>query len=103
MEQLKRVRLDAFSPRTHRLDDGTLRITFSVGRVDVCGVALVCDGRLRPLSVGMNDSLRGEIRTWPAPYGQPGFFPDQPVLDAWLARARWSAGNGPVVRGVASP
>lgn len=103
MEQMKRLRLDAFSPRTHRMDDGTVRITCSVGCAGKTGVAVVCDDRLRPLSVGMNDSFRGEVSTWPAPYGEPGHFPDQALLDAWLAQARWSAGNGPVVRGVVSP
>ena len=89
MERFERVRLLAFAPRTHRLDDGEERIVFTAGVTDG-GVSVVCDGTLRPLLVTATDALVGVVRAWDDWPEGPETFPGQAWLDDWLAGARWS-------------
>ncbi|MEZ4389036.1 MAG: helix-turn-helix transcriptional regulator [Candidatus Krumholzibacteriia bacterium] len=91
MNELKVMRLDAFNVRTHRLADGALRIVFSVGVRSRAGVSVVCDDQLRPLMANPVDDAVSLARTWGPPYGEPGEFPTQEWLDAWLQGARWSS------------
>jgi transcriptional regulator with XRE-family HTH domain len=89
MERFERVRLLAFAPRTHELDDGEERIVFTAG-VTAGGVSVVCDGQLRPLLVTATDALVGVVRAWDDWPESPETFPGQAWLDDWLAGARWS-------------
>ncbi len=91
MTQLNRVRLDAYGVRTHRMDDGALRIMLTVGIRSLAGVSVVCDGRLRPLLANPTDSMVGVARTWGPPYDLPGEFPSEEYLALWLQGARWSS------------
>lgn len=91
MTRFQKVRLDAFSPWIFRLDDGSVRVMFSVGDQSTGGVSLVCDHTLRPLEADPTDGLTGLVRTWGDWTDEADPFPTRPWLDGWLEGARWSS------------